>query len=81
MESPHAVTKKTAPSAAPRIDLFRVTCGVVRDSCEVAHFLGGRRTSSPPQLGHTLFIDVAHASQNVHSYVQMNAAPVAGVPA
>jgi hypothetical protein len=32
-------------------------------------------------LGHTLFIDVAHASQNVHSYVQMNAAPVAGVAA
>jgi hypothetical protein len=45
------------------------------------HRRRGRGTSSPPQLGHTLFIDVAHASQNVHSYVQMNAAPVAGVAA
>jgi hypothetical protein len=45
------------------------------------HFLRGRATSSPPQFGHTLPIDVAHDSQNVHSYVQMNARPVSGVAA
>ncbi|HEY8794716.1 MAG TPA: hypothetical protein VIM15_07170 [Gemmatimonadaceae bacterium] len=45
------------------------------------HRRRGRGTSSPPQLGHTLFIDVAHVSQNVHSYVQMYARPVAGVAA
>jgi hypothetical protein len=31
----------------------------------------GRRTSSPPQFGHTAVIAVAHVEQNVHSYEQM----------
>ena len=37
----------------------------------------GRRTSSPRQFGHTWPIALLHFSQNVHSYVQMNADPSA----
>ena len=33
----------------------------------------GRATSSPPQFGQTLFIESAHATQNVHSNEQMRA--------
>src|SRR5437660_996195 len=38
---------------------------------------GGRRTSSPPQLGQMEFIDVAQSRQNVHSWTQMKASPSA----
>jgi hypothetical protein len=38
----------------------------------------GRATNSPPQFGHIRLISSAHPSQNVHSYVQIKAAP-AGV--
>ncbi|HEV8499318.1 MAG TPA: hypothetical protein VGQ56_20720 [Gemmatimonadaceae bacterium] len=37
----------------------------------------GRVTSSPPQLGHTLFMVSAHAGHHVHSYEQMSASPSA----
>jgi hypothetical protein len=33
----------------------------------------GRRTSSPPQFGHTALIAPVQFAQNVHSYTQMNA--------
>jgi len=35
----------------------------------------GRRTNSPPQLGHTKAMALLQFSQKVHSYVQMNAGP------
>jgi hypothetical protein len=41
------------------------------------YFRRGRCTNSPPQLGQTLFISVAHFSQNVHSYEQIMAMPAA----
>jgi hypothetical protein len=36
----------------------------------------GRATSSPPQFGHTEDISSAHATQNVHSKLQMRASAV-----
>ncbi len=35
----------------------------------------GRATSSPPQFGQTASIASAHATQNVHSNLQMRASP------
>jgi hypothetical protein len=53
----------------------------VREVARSHHFLRGRATSSPPQFGHTPFIDAVHDSQNVHSYEQTNARPSSGVAA
>ena len=35
----------------------------------------GRRTSSPPQFGHTASIEAVQPAQNVHSKLQMYASP------
>jgi hypothetical protein len=35
----------------------------------------GRATSSPPQFGHTRSISSAHATQKVHSWLQIVACP------
>ncbi len=38
----------------------------------------GRRTNSPPQLGHVSFMAATQSAQNVHSKVQIRASRLAG---
>jgi hypothetical protein len=45
--------------------------GILRLPQDDDVFRRGRRTSSPPQLGQTLFISCEQFSQKVHSYEQM----------
>ena len=46
-----------------------------RRAAQLAATRLGRATSSPPQLGHTDDISSAHATQNVHSKLQIRASP------